>query len=185
MISNKQKNTTKQADSISGINIFLDTKGRYVYRDRFSKIGYIIPVGSMKSYRSYSLRFFLCLAVFALLADYILAPWLAAIAAVAVYAIIEFRFRKKFLGSLTQVPNFTPAAHESRLKVMARESKSKLIVLILLFIALAILLLLNVWDQNNRGHDLQPFVIYLSYALSAGSIIVAGMYSYALITKKD
>lgn len=184
MTNTKQHKSNKAVNTISGMNIFKDNKGRFVYLDRFSKTGYIVPVESMKQYRYYSMRFFLSIAIFVLLADYILAPWLAAVITLIVYALMEYRFRKKFLASLTQVPNFTPALHQSRMEAMASGDTSKIILRIVLFLALAILLVLNVWDQANRGYEIQGMTLTLSYVLSACSVIVSLMYGYALIIKK-
>lgn len=165
---------------LAGRNIYIDDHDRYVYYSKSTNTGHIIKQIDAKEYLTYSKRFF-----FGLLAGIVIYAFLenlmiAAVIGIATYAVLEYRFRSKFLPRLPEVKNFVPERHLKRIEVIASDEVKRLLLKAFLFIALAVLLPLRAMEMNAEGLNL-----YLFYIIAVGAVIYAIIHLYAIYYKKQ
>lgn len=165
---------------LRGLSIFQDERGRNIYFDRISKMGYVIQDKDVKMYTVYSNRYIIPITAAILLGYFVVEPIWAALFAVVLIIVMEVMFRKRFLPSLTRMEKFKPTKRASMLqRVMDTNDKKKVLVQTLLYLSLAVLLVWNAMDMGMQG-----FMFGASCALSLAAIGAAILHIVAYIKMK-
>ncbi len=159
--------TKPQTSIVGGFSIYHDDKNRTIYYHRFSKRAYVIKPGDFQLYRTYSMRFFLALAVVVVLfsfSDSFLANPLFAIGVgIIVFAVLQVKFNG-FLKRCTSIANFDPTNAYGHIQLLAMEENKRMILKIVLFLALAVLVIYNSYQQQ---YELLSMVITWALAIYA------------------
>lgn len=164
----------------SGINIYVDEKGRDVYYDVFTKRGYVIQEKNRATYSKFENRYLLCLILIILLCSITNNYVLSIIIGVVVAIIYEVAFRFKFLETLVAINNFKPKEKYSIIDQIANSNqKQKTIIKAILYVALAVLIIINAYRQ----HLSTPLMI-LSYLVSVFGVASAVINTIALTKMK-
>lgn len=160
--------TKPQANIIGGFNIYHDDKNRTIYYNRFSHQAYIIKPQDFNTFRTYSMRFFFALALVIVLfsfSDTFLANPLFAIGVgVIVLLILQVKFHF-FLNRCTSINNFDTKRAYSHIPLLAMEEPRRILLKILLFGALAVLVVFNSYQQQYEGLSLIVTWLVAAYAL--------------------
>lgn len=163
---------SKEKAELKGFNIYQDKKGRTVYYDWISKNGYIIPESKYNSYTNYSIRLVISVLVGYLSALFLDNNYLAGtLIGLSTYIAYTFVFHKRFLSTLSIIPNFKRPYRENYIDRNIKEMTKKRalsIVFVSLFLLVAIIANLLV-----NGYDI--FILVLSIGLSlvaVGFIVV-------------
>lgn len=155
------KNNNKKR-IIAGRNIYQDEKGRNILYNKNTGVGYIIQEKDESQFLLYKNRF-LYIAIGVILAvNFIANLYMCLLVGAALLALLEYKYRAKFLPSLTQITNFKPYQTISFVdQIVNKGEKSKSILTSFLYLAFAILLVIN-------GIQMQ-----LSDLLMVGNIVIA------------
>ncbi len=171
------KNTTDlKVNYLVGMFI-KNERGRAVYYDVFSKTGYILA-NNEDRYKQFSMRFVMGAIGFILMLMFNMPIWLCILAGVAVYGFLEFRFRR-FLKNLVRIENFKcneKMKSESSIKTL---DTNKIILKMVLLLALAVLIIINAYNENYTG-----WMLTLNYVISALTFIFALYHAKELISRK-
>lgn len=160
---------------LRGLSIFQDERGRNIYFDRISKMGYVIQDKDVKMYTVYSNRYIIPITAAILLGYFVIKPIWAALFAVVLMIVMEVMFRKKFLPSLTRMEKFKPQKRASVLqRIIDTNDKKKVFIQIMLYFSLAVLL---IWNAKDMG--MQGFMFGASCALSLASVGAAVLHLVA------
>ena len=171
----------KQNQILSGNNIYRDKHGFAIYYDKRHQIGYRIGKDREKEFKTYQQRFAIALVAFVFF--YILFKlniYLSIVLSVAVYALLEYRFRK-LLSKFTRVQNFKPSDKVNQFDMMEEEKTSKILLRIALYAALSILIVVNAY--TNDAISSNTIAVYASYAVSAVGIFFTIKYLLILFKK--
>lgn len=173
-------NTVNNVKRPSGIHIYIDDKGRDVYYDVFTKRGYVIQEKNRSTYARFENRYLLCIILIILLCsitdNYLLSIIIGVVAAI----IYEIAFRFNFLTTLVAINNFKPKEKNSIINQIANSNqKQKTIIKVILYIALAVLIVINAYKQG-----LSTPLIILSYIVSLFGIASAIINIIALTRMK-
>ena len=161
-------------NTIAGINIFNDDRGRYVYRDPISRTGYVIE-GRIKEFRTFSSRFILGI-IAGLLCLLFSLPWyVCLIAGIITFVLVEFKFRS-FLKRLPQIHNFKPAEKTNRIDAEAANERFTIILKLVLLLLVAVLIIVNAHIRKYES-----FMLIFNYIISAGALYLAFMELKALL----
>lgn len=178
-MAKKGRKTAAAVDDnkIGGLNVYHDEKGRPVYLNRFNHVGYVLT-DKTKPFRTYSSRFFIggIAAIFAYMFE--LPLFMCIILGIVAYALMEFKFRK-FLQTLPQIPNFKPVNHLGTIQSEATLDMKKIVIKIGLFLALAVLLIVNAYQQKYEG-----IMLYLNWVIAAGAAVMCIIEVRACLLKK-
>ena len=133
-----------QNTNISGRNIYLDNHNQTVYYDKITKKGYIIDNKFEKQFYFYNHRFILIAVVLILFSSYF-PSWIHVIILGIILGIItELLFRFQFLNKLRLAKKFDKTKKQTLLKaIVASKDVKKTILRIILYLAFAILIVLN------------------------------------------
>ena len=164
-------------------HILVDSKNRTVYYDYRTKTAYYLTDADIGKQRLFSNRWIFSISAAVLLGGWFLKPPLAiAVGIIIDIALLAF-FKMKFLPSLTRKENANLADYKDGSdKKTDDASTTRVIIRILLYIAFAILLVLNAYDRKMNVDNLVTF--YASWGLAIASVGVAINDAYRLITKK-
>ncbi len=141
---------------VAGRNIYKLEDGQNVIYDRFSKAAYIVKDKHASQLNYYSNRYIVALVLGILIATFNVNIFICIGAGVLALVISEYKYRK-FLDTLTQVPNFDIQKYHkiSRLDGIVKEgNKGRAALLALLYLALAVLIVLNGIMQNHEMYML-------------------------------
>lgn len=165
------KNT--EGKKLSGIHIYMDERGRTVYYDVLTKIGYLIEEYE-QAYRPFAMRYFL--GMFAGILAYMFeAPlWLCAIAGIVVYIFMEIKFRL-FLKKVPALLDFKPTKRIGFVQSAANDTSAKVILKLVLYLALAVLFVINAYLEHYTD-----FMLIASWLLGAFGVFFAGINVMAL-----
>ncbi|MCI5773824.1 MAG: hypothetical protein MR210_04605 [Erysipelotrichaceae bacterium] len=153
---------------VAGRNIYILDDGQKVLYDRFSKGAYIIKERHVNQLSYYTNRYIIALVLGILIATFKVNIIICIVAGVLALAISEFKYRK-FLDTLTQVPNFDIKKYHnvSRIDGIVQEGKKgRAALLAFLYLALAVLIVLNGILQNHAMYML----------IIEGIIAIVGLY---------
>lgn len=134
-------------DSVSGIHIYEDEKGRKIYYQPRRMRGFVIQDENVKSYQVYANRFMI--PVLAGLIAYIafgdngLPIYVCVLLGLLVFLILQYRFHKVFLPALVQIQHYIPTQKPSMTASMAEQESWRLLskaVLYPIFGALVVVL---------------------------------------------
>ena len=172
----------KKIIALSGRNIFVNNKGQTIYYVKSSRIGYVIPESEFNRFRMLQNRIVIGAVAAIFLSVFANVSYLmSGILGIAVYVFLEFVLRSKLLPKCTQFANFVPEKAKSTIEVMAQEDNKRLILKIVLWFALSILLIVNLYTMKQEP-DL--IIKLTSVAFSIYAFIVACMQLKALLMKK-
>lgn len=164
----------------TGLHIYEDNKGRDVYYDIFTKKGYVIQEKNRQTYSKYENRYLLVIILIILLCSITNMYLLSIIIGVVVAGVYEFSFRYKFLDGLVCLNNFKPDKKNSIIDQIASSGqKNKVIIKIVLYIALAVLIVLNGYRQN-----LSTLLMVICYIVAVFGIASAVVNFIALTRMK-
>lgn len=139
---------------VAGRNIYKLENGQFVLYDRLSKKAYIVKDKHANQLNYYMNRFIVALVLGILIATFNVNILICIGAGIIALGVSEYKYRK-FLSSLTQLPNFDIKKYQrvSRIDGIVKEgNKLRAVVLALLYIALAILIVLNGILQNHTTY---------------------------------
>lgn len=169
----------KEKTELRGFNIYQDKKGRTIYYDWISKNGYIIPENKYNSYTNYSIRLIVSVLVGYLSALFLEDNYLAGtLVGISTYIAYTFVFHKRFLSTLSIIPDFKRPYRENYINRNVKEMTKKRaisIVFVALFLLVAIIANLLV-----NGYDI--FVLVLSIGL--GLVALGFMLIHIIILVK-
>ena len=148
-MSKKNKSKPVEKIRLSGRNIYTDKKGRTIYYDFVTRQGYLIEKKSENSAQFYKNRLVVILFAAILFAGTFL-TWIQAIIAWAVMmAVAEVMFRRSFLKKLEKVTDVDFEKRVSALQyTMENKEKGRIILLAVLYFALAVLVVLNAYMEK-------------------------------------
>ena len=172
---------SKEKVELKGFNIYQDKKGRTVYYDWISKNGYIIPESKYNSYTNYSIRLVISVLVGYLSALFLDNNYLAGtLIGLSTYIAYTFVFHKRFLSTLSIIPNFKRPYRENYIDRNIKEMTKKRalsIVFVSLFLLVAIIANLLV-----NGYDI--FILVLSIGLSLVAVGFMVVHIIILVKKE-
>ena len=142
-------------DSVSGIHIYEDDKGRKIYYQPRKMKGYVIQDENVKSYQIYANRFMIPvlagLIAYIALGDSGLPIYVCVLLGIFVFVILQYRFHKVFLPALIQLQRYIPNSKPSMTASMAEQEGWRLLskaVLYPVFGALVIVLFYQRMDET-------------------------------------
>ena len=172
---------SKEKAELKGFNIYQDKKGRTVYYDWISKNGYIIPESKYNSYTNYSIRLVISVLVGYLSALFLDNNYLAGtLIGLSTYIAYTIVFHKRFLSTLSIIPNFKRPYRENYIDRNIKEMTKKRalsIVFVSLFLLVAIIANLLV-----NGYDI--FILVLSIGLSLVAVGFMVVHIIILVKKE-
>lgn len=166
--------------ALSGRNIFKNSKNQTIYYSKSKKIGYVIPESDFNQFRTMQNRYVLgaIAAIFLnIFAD--ISYWICGLVGIALILILEYNFRCKLLAKFTQFANFVPEKSKSTMDILADEDRNRLILKTVLWFALSVLLILNLFSLENKD----ALVVGASVLFSIYAFYVAIMQIRAIIHK--
>ncbi|MEF9920673.1 MAG: hypothetical protein RR741_06110, partial [Erysipelotrichaceae bacterium] len=98
---------------------------------------------------------------------------------IALYLILEMRYRTYFLPSLSQLEKFEPENSRSRLAIMSEQKTSMLILLAVLYAAVGILFVMLGYEQK-----FDTFLLGTCYVICAFALYFAGLHVYVILYKQ-
>lgn len=160
--------------TLTGRNIYKDGLNRYVYFNPRTRVGYVITEEKMAKYTTLNFRYFLGFVAAVLLytLEWGLNIFLCGAIGIAVILVFEFTFRSKFLPSCIQIMEFVPEHKFTRIQMMSQETVARQSLKIALYIAFAILFVLNAHDQ--KFSDVMIGISYFVALLGIGMAILQG-----------
>lgn len=172
---------SKEKAELRGFSIYQDKKGRTIYYDWISKNGYIIPESKYNSYTNYSIRLVISVLVGYLSALFLDNNYLAgALIGLSTYIAYTFVFHKRFLSTLSIIPNFKRPYRENYIDRNIKEMTKKRalsIIFVSLFLLVAIIANLLV-----NGYDI--FILVLSIGLSLVAVGFMVVHIIILVKKE-
>lgn len=168
--------------TLSGRNIYKDNLNRYVYYNSRKRIGYVITDDKMGKYSTLNFRYFLGFVAAVLLytLDWGLNIFLCVGIGIAIILLMEYTFRMKFLPSCIQIMDFEPQHKFTRIQMMSQETVGRQWMKVALFIAFAILFVLNAYDQK-----FSQIMLIVSYGVSAAGLVMAGIQVASIMYKRN
>ena len=169
-----------KAKDLTGLSIYQDPKRGTIFYDIFTKKGYILTSGDVKTYTIYTSMLPLCFIVaFAAMSLFKLDYIAVLVIFLVLYAGVMVLFRIKFFYTLPEAEGFKPIKRENIFVSIARTfPRNRLIVLIAMLVALTILMPIYANMENVEGVNL-----YGSYTISAITLIGAIICTIALVLK--
>lgn len=162
-----------------GLFVVKNDKGQYIYDDPFIKGGYMIHEKKYKNFRIYASRYIIGLiagVLFSTLVD----TKRAVIIGVATALLGEILFRVKFLKSLVYLPNYVRPSGTSFVDtITSSTTKTKKLIKVFLFLALAICIVINAYEQHYEG-----YMLIGSYVVCVVSAILSIMFLVSYIKDK-
>ncbi|QNM12384.1 MULTISPECIES: hypothetical protein [Bacillota] len=161
---------------LGGIHIYEDSHGRAVYYDVFTKCGYVLD-DREQAYRPYAMRF--VIGIFAAVLTYMfeLPLWMCLGLGVVAYGVMEVKFRK-FLKTVPQMIDFKPKKRIGLVESAADDTKNRILLKVLLYFALAVLIILNAYQQKFTG-----FMLGLNYLISVFGVVFGIIQIMAFVKK--
>lgn len=165
---------------LSGRNIYTDKKKRVIYYDWLTKQGYLVEKEFEGPVLFYQNRVVIILFIAILCAGTFLTWQQATLAGIALLALVEIYYRRKLFRSLEVVTDVDFGRRLTPLQsIVARKSKEKVIALIVLWAAFAILFPLNAYMEQYS----LPLMIF-SVGLSIVGIYFCVLHIIALTRMK-
>lgn len=162
---------------IAGYNVYQDRKGQNIMYLRSTGCGYIVKDSDQQNFTLYHNRYALAVAVFMLLA-YLFSSWKMPLAVAAVFAVIlEIRFRKKWLPSLTRIEKYQPPEDKrSMVKALVEmNNRPRSLLLGILYLAFGILFVIDIFTISSG------IVIKIgSFVVLAGCLYMSSVYFRAV-----
>ncbi|PID82657.1 MAG: hypothetical protein CSB16_00010 [Clostridiales bacterium] len=125
--------------NVEGLFVYRDKKNRVIYKDIFSKDGYIIKPNKISTFKKYQNRYLAAIAVVALGYNFVFTIEVWTIIAGIILIALEYLFRNRFLTSCEKIENFDT----SKAKNIDKLSRGRIIILAVLYLILSVLLIAN------------------------------------------
>lgn len=165
---------------LSGRNIYTDKKKRVIYYDWLTKQGYLVEKKFEGPVLFYQNRVVIILFIAILCAGTFLTWQQATLAGIALLAVVEIYYRRKLFQSLEVVTDVDFGRRLTPLQsIVERKTKEKVIALIVLWAAFAILFPLNAYMEQYS----LPLMIF-SVGLSIVGIYFCVLHIIALTRMK-
>ena len=165
---------------LSGRNIYTDKKKRVIYYDWLTKQGYLVEKKFEGPVLFYQNRVVIILFIAILCAGTFLTWQQAPLAGIALLAVVEIYYRRKLFRSLEVVTDVDFGRRLTPLQsIVERKTKEKVIALIVLWAAFAILFPLNAYMEQYS----LPLMIF-SVGLSIVGIYFCVLHIIALTRMK-
>ena len=165
---------------LSGRNIYTDKKKRVIYYDWLTKQGYLVEKKFEGPVLFYQNRVVIILFIAILCAGTFLTWQQATLAGIALLAVVEIYYRRKLFRSLEVVTDVDFGRRLTPLQsIVERKTKEKVIALIVLWAAFAILFPLNAYMEQYS----LPLMIF-SLGLSIVGIYFCVLHIIALARMK-
>lgn len=154
-----------------GMFISQNENGQYIYSDPFIKGGFQLGKKDFEKYRIYASRFTISLIVVALLLTFV-DPLPSIIVGLFTAVVGELLFRFKFLKSLIYLPDYKSTDQRTFLQKITNSSDdNKKLIKALLLVVLAVLIVINAYQQNFR-----PTIIYACWVVAFLAFIYAILF---------
>lgn len=176
MIFNKADN------SLRGRNIYIDKKKRTIYYNKRTHKGYVISPGSERTFQVWSSRLALAV-ILAIFVEFFFLKgmWYVSIGlGVLTYVFLEYKYQK-LLNSFPMIQEFDTDTAIPTEKTEITQTKPKLAIKAVLYVALGILLILNIYVSENVGDQIALVVI--SYAAAAVAFYIAIKFTILFLKK--
>lgn len=165
---------------LSGRNIYTDKKKRVIYYDWLTKQGYLVEKKFEGPVLFYQNRVVIILFIAILCAGTFLTWQQATLAGIALLAVVEIYYRRKLFRSLEVVTDVDFGRRLTPLQsIVERKTKEKVVALIVLWAAFAILFPLNAYMEQYS----LPLMIF-SVGLSIVGIYFCVLHIIALTRMK-
>lgn len=163
MIYNKNENTLRDK------NIYIDKKNRLIYYRPKTKQGFVIAPGTEQSFYNFSQRFIY--AVLAAIFFYLVVNNYLISAAIGIitFAFLQYKFTK-IINTYPMIQNFDLSNCRSTIEAVKPETKGKIILKFVLYMAVSVLLVLNLYYGTNTNPDLASKIV--SYIASIGALFL-------------
>ncbi|MDH6366500.1 MULTISPECIES: hypothetical protein [unclassified Breznakia] len=166
---------------LNGRNIYYDKHNRAIYYNKRTKTGYIIPNELTSRYQALSYRYTIGLIAFVFCQSlFNFNIWMSLLVAVGGYGYMEWNYRK-FLSRTTQIKSFNPSNARPSVSEAKNIDTGGLILRVCLYIALSILLIINVF--LGKYLETNILIAIASFVISALSGYMAVRYILALVKK--
>ena len=169
-----------KAKDLAGLNIYQDPKRGTIFYDVFTKKGFILTSGDVKTYTIYTSMLPLCFIVAFAATSLFSLNYVGAFAIFAVlYTAVLIIFRVKFFYTLPEAEGWKPVKRDNIFVWMAMNfSRNKLFLLAAMLIALTIMMPIYANMEKMSG-----MTLYGSYAVAAVTLIGAIICIISLIVK--
>lgn len=171
-------------ESVTGMHIYEDDKGRKIYYKPRKLVGYIIKPENIKTYTTLSNRYLMCALAgifgYFILDSMSLPIWLAIPIALAVLIFLEYKFHYKFLPNLVQIHNFVPKSKPSRLSGMAVQDTWRLCAKAILYPLFGILLEYEFYLQHGWNY----LILGIGAVILIATLYIGYLNVSALLYKK-
>ena len=175
----KKKNDNTKNAILSGPNIYQDKHGNTIYYNKRKNIAYKILADKEGTFRTYQSRYVIALIAFILF--YILFKlniFLSIGLTVVIGGFLEYRYRS-FLKKAPQSVGFVKQEKVKPIEL----STNELMVRIFLYLALAILLVVNTFVSKNVSGN-KPLIV-VSYIIAVFAAFIGFKYISLTIRKKS
>ena len=144
-------------NSIYGLNIYEDKKGRIIYKDFLMKNAVYIPTFDFKMFSFYRYRYIIGVSSFIVLQTpftlFHASVLLSNILTIFIFVFLEYKFRV-FLKEKQKVKKFNKSEYIGYIDVLNKQDPTKMLLKAVLYIALGILILYNGYDKSYVGVSL-------------------------------
>lgn len=172
-------------DSVSGIHIYEDEKGRKIYYQPRRMRGFVIQDENVKSYQIYANRFMIPvlagLIAYIALGDQGLPVYLCVLLGLFVFVILQYRFHKVFLPSLIQIQHYIPGKKPSMTASMAEQESWRLLSKAVLYPVFGALVIVLFYQRMGENMTLDTKNIML---LCFGALILILSVIYGIFNLK-
>lgn len=166
---------------LSGRDIYYDKHNRAIYYNKRSKIAYVVPKNSESMFQNLRNRYVIGIIAFVFSEMlFKINIWISLAIAIGCIAFMEYKYRKS-LSEMTQLRNFKPETSKSSMDSMREMDKGALVLRCVLYLALAVLLIVNLFVTEGL---LENVVLVIgSIAVSLAAAYMAGKLIYVLLKK--
>lgn len=171
------KNKT-QTSMIGGFSVYHDDKNRTIYYNRITKRAFVIKPNDFNTFQTYNMRIFLALAVIIVLFSFsntfLANPIFAIGIGVLVFAVLQIKFNG-FLNRCTSIAHFDTKRAYGHIQILSTEEAKRIILKVILFIALAVLVVYNSYAQNYNALSLVISWLLAIYAAFQVIVLLAAL----------
>lgn len=154
-------------------HIFADKHGKMIYYDYRTETAYWIADSDKNRFRALSYRWSIALCVILLFSGWFVKNiWIALLLGIVTDLILAYVFYQKFLPSCVYRKERDPKRFQPYdASPVNNDAPWKRVARVFLYLAFAVLIVLNAYDQHFDTENLIAF--YLCWLLAAGAVILA------------
>jgi len=163
---------TKKDVVLSGANIYYDKHNRAVYYNKRTKVGYVIPKEVEQKMQPLLYRYILGIIVFIFCEIlFKINIWISIGLSIACIILLEYRFRS-LLASFPTFQNYDINKTKKSSEELAELKNGDLILRFFLYIALAILLIVNLFVTENMLENTALVIASVVVAIGAAYMAI-------------